>query len=360
MAAFLDYQRGCGASETTVKRNGYLLGKFARRLGGLDVRDVTREKILRYREYLATAPSRLTGKPIGAESIGLEMSVLKGFFDYLLTIDKILVHPLEGMRIKARGKQRLRPVFTEEDIALFLDGIPLESASGRRDRALFELMYSSGLRVGDALNLKLDELNLEERVLLVVRGKGKKDAYLPFSEAAATFLATYLAGGRKKLLKRLAKSSRQEAKTFVFVGRKGKLNYARLLKRFHGYLSSVDLSGKGYTMHSIRHAAATHLLAHGASIRYVQELLRHEDLKTTQLYTRPTVDNIKAVYRTYHPRENEFYKEVDERYLAELKELAARLLWGRKVSAQYRKLGHTRGFGAWKRKNAFPRPGEGV
>jgi integrase/recombinase XerD len=276
-----------------------------------------------------------------------------------LSIDKILIHPLEGMRIKARGKQRLRSVFTEEDIALFLDGILLISPSGRRDRALFELMYSSGLRVGDALNLKLDELNLEERVLLVVRGKGKMDAYIPFSETAFTFLVTYLADGRKKLLKRMNKSCRQEAKTFVFVARKGKLDYSRLLKRFHAYLDSCGLSGKSYTMHSIRHAAATHLLAHGASIRYVQELLRHEDLKTTQLYTRPSVDNIKAVYRTYHPRENEFYKEVDEQYLAELKELAARLEWGRKASEQYRKLGHKKGFGAWK-KNSFPRPGEGV
>jgi integrase/recombinase XerD len=357
ITGFLEYQKGCGLRQTTVKRTGYLLFRFARWLENPDVREVSRDTILRYKEHLAANVSKITGKPLSEQSIGLEMSTLKGFFTFLIQQDKILINPLEGMRIKPRGPGHLRKVFTETDISLFLDSIPLKSPHQVRDRALFELVYSSGLRVGDAINLELERVNLEERVLFV-RGKGGKDAFIPFSETARRFLVLYLSDARKKILKRMNRAVRKEAKPHVFIGKIGKLDYHRLADRFHEYLEACGLAGKGYTMHSIRHATGTHLLSHGASVRYVQELLRHEDLKTTQAYTRPTMENIKAIYRTYHPRENEFFKEIDAEYLAEVRELKERLLWGRRQSVQYKTKGHKKGFGLWP--GSFPKQGKGV
>ena len=108
----------------------------------------------------------------------------------------------------------------------------------------------------------------------------------------------------------------------------GPLSWKVVRTRFRKYLLSAGLEEQGLTVHSIRHAAATHLLAHGAGVRYVQELLGHRSLKTTQIYTRPDVENIKAVYRTHHPRENRYYREPDEEYLKAVFALREDLLSG--------------------------------
>jgi integrase/recombinase XerC len=323
LKGFMDYLKGCGLSRTTVERSYYLVGRFLAWLNDEDVREVDDKKIGEYREYLSMLVSRFTGKPLKRASLGVEMSAVKSFFEYLFRHELILKNPLEGIRFAEHGESSLRKIFSEAEIARFLDSIPVTNPATQRDRALFELMYSSGLRVNEALNIEFEYLNLDERVVLIKMGKGKKDRYVPFSEAALRFLLAYVENGRKRQLELI---KRLEDKRYVFLGGKGKVSYRRMRRRFQDYLESCGLKHRGYTMHSIRHTAATHLLQHGASIRYVQELLGHEDLKTTQLYTRPQVENIKRVYRTYHPRENEYFKEVDEEYLRHLEELREELL----------------------------------
>lgn len=347
LSGYLAYRKGCGLSSTTIRRDYYLLKKFFRWLEDTDIRDVNSNTIYRYTEHLRTTKSRLGKKSVAPATIGLELSTLKGFFEYLLCHEKILINPLEGMKIKQQGYSRLRKIFSEKDISTFLDSIPVNEPWSQRDRAIFELMYSSGLRIGDVKNLEIEHLNPDDRILMV-RGKGAKDAYLPFSEIARKFLVMYLKDGRKKMLRQMHKEDSKKIKRYVFISRVGTLNYRRFLNRFHKYIKECGLKDKGYTLHSIRHATGTHLLAHGASIRYVQELLRHEDLKTTQLYTRPSVENIKSVYMTYHPRCNEYYKEVDVEYMKQLKALKDRLIWGRKASIQYKRHRHKKGFGQWK------------
>jgi len=323
LKGFVDYLKGCGLSKNTVERSYYLVARFLSWLKMYDIREVDEKKIGEYKEYLTAIVSRFTGKPLKRGSIGVELSSIKSFFEYLFMHELILKNPLEGIRLRDKGERGLRKVFTEAEISRFLDSIPVTNPASQRDRAVFELMYSSGLRVNEALGIEFEYLNLDERVVLIKMGKGKKDRYVPFSKAALRCLLTYLENGRKRQLELI---KRHEDKRYVFLGGKGKVGYRRMRRRFQEYLQACGLSGQGYTMHSIRHAAATHLLQHGASIRYVQELLGHEDLKTTQVYTRPTPENIKRVYRTYHPRENEYFKEVDEEYVRQVYELKAELL----------------------------------
>jgi len=342
---FVRYQKGYGLTEKTTKRNEYLVRRFLAWLKQLDIREVEKRDIAEYKEYLKEMKSRFTKKTLKPGSIQLEMSTLKGFFEYLLRHEYILKNPMEGMKIKEPGAQRLRAVFTEKDMEVFLDSIEIKTPWGQRDRAMFELMYSSGLRVGDVLSLECESMNLEERILLIKEGKGKKDRYVPFSEAALRFLLKYLEDGRKKH-ERLIRDF--EKRQFLFLGRKGHVSYEQFYKAFIKYKKECGLEKKRYTIHSIRHATGTHLLTNGASIRYVQELLGHEDLKTTQLYTRPTVENIKKVYRTYHPRENEYYDEVDEEYMNNVEKLKARIRWEKKKAQYYKKHGHVKGFGRWK------------
>jgi integrase/recombinase XerD len=344
---YLRYQKGYGLTDKTRERNKYLVRRFLRWIDGTDIREVKKKHIAKYREHLKEVKSRYTKKNLQPGSIQLEMSTLKGFFEYLLKHEVILKNPMEGMKIKEPGSHRVRSIFSEEDIEIFLDSIEVKTSWGQRDRACFELIYSSGLRVGDVLTLECESVNLEERILLIKQGKGKKDRYVPFSEAALRFLMKYLQDGRRNH-KRLIRDT--EKRQYMFLGRKGYVSYEQLKKAFQKYLKACGLEKKGYTIHSIRHATGTHLLSHGASIRYVQELLGHEDLKTTQLYTRPTFENIKSVYRTYHPRENEYYEEVDEEYVKQVKKLKLRLEWEAK-RGKFRKIhGHTRGFGRWKEK----------
>jgi integrase/recombinase XerD len=342
---YLLYQKGYGLTEATRERNRYLLRRFLRWLKGLDIREVKKEDIAKYRTYLRTMKSRFTKKGLQPASIRLEMSTIKGFFDYLAKYEFILINPVEGMRVKEPGSQRLRAIFSVKDIEQFLDSIETNSSWGQRDRALFELMYSSGLRASEALKLECESVNLEERIALIKKGKGEKDRYVPFSETALFFILKYLKEGRRKH-KRIIKDPVK--RQYMFLGRKGHVVYTHLSKMFRKYIKVCGFENKNYTIHSIRHATGTHLLANGASIRYVQELLGHEDLKTTQLYTRPSMENIKGMYRTYHPRENEYYEEVDKEYENHVKKLKARLEWGEMRGEYQKKHGHERGIGRWK------------
>jgi integrase/recombinase XerC len=321
---FLKYQEGYGLARGTIRRTKYYLMKLSRFLGDIDLRDIGRDEITDYVEYLKTLRNN-RGHIVSELSIKTELSMIKGFFEWLYKSEEILFNPTEDIEILCNRDGKERKIFTEEDIALFLDSIGTDLPVEQRDKALFELMYSSGLRVGELRNLKLDELNLEERICFIIR-KGKKEGYVPFSEVSLKFLLKYIQGGRKQFLKRLRN---QDEKNILFLSTRGKISWKVLRTRFNKYLMRCGLKDKGYVMHSIRHTTATHLIAAGASIRYVQELLGHESLATTQIYTRPGAENIKRVYRTYHPRENDLYMEIDSEYLNEVRKLKEGLIWQR-------------------------------
>jgi site-specific recombinase XerD len=316
MKPFLKYQQGCGLAKATVERSGYYLKRFSRFLGETDIREVSNEDILDYITYLRTRKTG-RGKCLSDKSIQVECAALRGFFIWLYKSEYILTNPAEDLTLMKSGCGNERKIFTEKDMCLFLDSIEITTPEGQRDRALFELMYSSGLRVSEITGLKAEEVNLEERICLLKR-KGDKDGYVPFSGAALKFLLKYISHGRKEHVKLVRDP---ELKALLFLNTTGKMSWKALKTRFDKHVQHCGLEKKEYVMHSIRHATATHLIAHGASIRYVQELLGHKNLKTTQIYTRPGEENIKAVYRTYHPRDNEYYREVDKTYITELKKL---------------------------------------
>jgi integrase/recombinase XerD len=340
LEGFIEFQKGYGLAETTLTRNRYILNIFFRWLGDMDIKDVTRQKIASYRAYLKNYTSNITGRKLAKRTIKHYVDIVKCLFDYLIRYEMILSNPAEGLKIKEDKIQFLRSIFTIEDINIFLDSIKPDTFKGIRDKAIFELMYSSGLRASDVIRLEIEHLNIEQRILLV-RGKGNKDRYIPFSETAKKHLIDYLNNSRNMFLKRLRNPSDRR---FAFLSILYKLQYRQLKIIFNRYLKKCGLTGKGYTLHSIRHATGTHLLKNGASIRYVQELLGHEDLKSTQLYTHPTIDNIKAVYRTFHPRENEYYRDVDDKYLDEVKKLKEEIIINTERRKYYKKFGTTIGF----------------
>ena len=206
---------------------------------------------------------------------------------------------LEGIRlddpselIETPKQERALPsVLALEEVDRFLASIDASTPRGLRDRALFELIYSCGLRISEASDLSFDRLYLKERVIRVI-GKGRKERLVPFGEEAALWLDRYLEEGRPALAK--GRSDR------VFLNQAGKgISRKGIWKRFDGLRDSSGVKAK---VHTFRHSFATHLLAGGADLRTVQELLGHSDISTTQIYTHIDAESLQDYHRDYFPR----------------------------------------------------------
>ncbi|MDX9809214.1 MAG: tyrosine recombinase [Sphaerochaetaceae bacterium] len=161
-----------------------------------------------------------------------------------------------------------------------------------RDRAMFELIYSCGLRVSEACSLKIEDYRGQEKVVRII-GKGDKERLVPLGDIAATNIENYLKHARPQL------SGNHIHEKALFVGRRGaSLSRALVWKRFKQYCERLGIEAK---VHTLRHSFATHLLRGGADLRSVQELLGHSDIRTTQIYTHANTDDLKNAFDRYHP-----------------------------------------------------------
>jgi len=191
-----------------------------------------------------------------------------------------------------KQERKLPDVLAPEEVDHFLASIDESTPNGLRDRALFELIYSCGLRVSEAATLTFDGLFLEEKVVRVL-GKRRKERIIPFGDDAAAALARYLSEARPLL----AKGSRSDR---VFLNRAGKgISRKGIWKRFDLIRQSAGVEAK---VHTFRHSFATHLLAGGADLRTVQELLGHTDISTTQIYTHVEPRTLGEFHGDYFPR----------------------------------------------------------
>ncbi len=221
-------------------------------------------------------------------TVARNLSALRSFFVYLQKQKIREDNPLEQMGA-ARRSCDAPTFFTIEEVDLLLDSIETETLLGKRDRTIFELIYSCGLRISEACDLKVGDYT---KTTLRVLGKRNKMRLVPVGEVAATALNHYLAEVRPALVK--ARATEQT----LFVGRRGKkLTRQAVFKRFQQYARPLGLEGK---VHTLRHSFATHLLAGGADLRSVQELLGHSDIQTTQIYTHIETSSLKQSYDTYH------------------------------------------------------------
>ena len=182
-----------------------------------------------------------------------------------------------------------------EEVKGFLSSIDLTTSFGVRDRAIFELIYSSGLRVSEVVALNISQLFLSESCIKVI-GKGSRERIIPVGDPAIKWLNQYLSEVRTLLLSNKSIYT-DEA---LFLNRFGqRMSRKGIWKRFRDIASKSGVQGK---IHTLRHSFATHLLAGGADLRSVQELLGHADIKTTQIYTHVDPKNLKSHHSRFHPR----------------------------------------------------------
>jgi len=330
---FKKYLLASGLKEKTV--NAYLVAvknfaEFVRKYGKISVQEIGEVELVNYTEYLFSKRSRLN-KPYNPATIKTKLEKIKTFFGFLYRNDYLLINPLESFKADIKIIKSRKIIFSQKEIDKFLDSIDLKELHGFRNRTIFELMYSSGLRISEVVNLNVNDINLSERILFVANGKGGKDRLVPFSKVAARFLNKYILKERTRFLT-YADFENLHA---LFLNYNGRLTHQTIRYAFARILEKCKLENKGLTPHSIRHSTATHLLEAGANIRYIQELLGHADIGSTEVYTHLIMDKVKRAYKSYHPRENEYFLEVDTKYRQDLDELKEEIIARRKVNKKY-------------------------
>lgn len=225
-----------------------------------------------------------------------KISTLRSFYRFLNKRNIIPVNPVE--LISLRGDHKKLPEFLYSDeMVKVLKSISTTTPLGLRNMALLELFYATGMRVSEIANLKLDQIDFELNLILV-HGKGNKDRYVAFGEEAKTALNNYLVEARKKLL--LHKTDYG----YIFLNSNGN----RITSRGLEYIIKNIFLNAGVSAsvhpHMLRHTFATQMLNNGADLRTVQELLGHESISTTQIYTHVTKQHLCDIYHKYFPRDN--------------------------------------------------------
>jgi len=240
------------------------------------------------RDYL----SHLMEQGFVKASVARKLSAIRSFYRYLLR-EKIMTTSPLATAPSPKLDRRLPSFLTIEEVKQLLETPDLSTPQGQRDCALMELLYASGLRVSELVNINLEQVNLDS-CEIIVRGKGSKERVVLMGEPAAKALHTYLSQGRPKLVGEKRTSA-------LFLNRYGERLTERRVQRILAKYASLAGINKRVHPHMLRHTFATHLLDGGADLRVVQELLGHAKLSSTQIYTHVTQSQAKRVYLSAHP-----------------------------------------------------------
>ena len=286
--SILKYEKNL--SENTIasyKNDISILLKFVQEYNITDASEINYQIISKFYK-------KLSELGISATTSARYLSAHKGYFLYLLSNNFITFNPTDKIKIPRRSR-KLPVVLSFTEIEKMLDLPDISNKLGLRDKALMEIMYSSGLRVSEAINLKLSDLIFSDEIIRVL-GKGSKERIIPVGSSAIEWVNEYLMKGRPSLEKKL------RSHNIVFLNIRGtKLSRMGVWKIIDQYARQAEIN-KEVHPHTFRHSFATHLLEGGADLRSVQEMLGHSDISTTQIYTHIDREYIKQVHRDFHPR----------------------------------------------------------
>jgi integrase/recombinase XerD len=229
-------------------------------------------------------------------SVARKVAALRSFFAFLSAEGKVANNPAEGLTSPRVGKSLPKAISPNEVDELLEQPARRSTPEARRDRAMLELLYATGMRVTELVSLDITNLNLDPRAPYVrCSGKGAKERTIPIHDQAVEALTDYLEEGRALLVR----NPREQA---LFVNRRGeRLTRQGFWLILKGYARSANLS-ESITPHTLRHSFATHMLRGGMPLRNVQEMLGHANISTTQVYTHLTSDHVREVYERAHPR----------------------------------------------------------
>ncbi len=282
--SYLQVERGLSANTVQAYRSDLeaflsFLESRGRELEEVERRDLT--------DYLQSLYARLSPRSVTRKVVSL-----RSFFRFLL-LDGYLQHDPSETLESPRAWLSLPKHLTASEVEALLAAPDVESRFGQRDRTMLEVLYATGLRVSELVNLRVDQVNLEAGFVRVM-GKGSKERLVPLGDSAVCWLRRYLKGGRSLF--------KGNSNPHLFLSQQGgpmtRQNFWSIIKRL-GRRIGIE---EKLSPHVVRHSFATHLLENGADLRAVQLMLGHSDISTTQIYTHITRERMKKIYDEHHPR----------------------------------------------------------
>lgn len=246
------------------------------------------------REQITGYMTQLKEKGLAAATIARKLAAIKAFYRFMTAEGYMDANPAEVVEAGTKGI-KLPRVLSEDEVVRLLNQPDITTAEGFRDRTMLEVLYATGMRVSELINLTLDRVDLNMKYIIAF-GKGSKERIVPLGSVAAEFLQQYL----EKVRPKLTHAGRNTNIVFLAFGGH-ELTRQRFWQIIRAYGRKANIN-KALTPHILRHSFATHLLDNGADLRSVQELLGHSDISTTQIYTHLTNKRLRDIYAKAHPR----------------------------------------------------------
>jgi len=292
---FMDYMQKRNWSESTIKSTLNTIERFynfvIEKYGSFDIKEISRDIIDEYYNYLLEYRKK-DGKKLKKSSV---MSVMKGvrrLFQFLIFERYVLFDPTDHLRFKKIKKDISKEILSISQMKKLLDTPDLRKPLEFRDKAILELLYSTGIRREEVSSINIYDIDLEDG-FLKIKGKGKKERIVPVGKVACKYVKEYL----DKVRPNLVKDNIEQGLFVNYYGKRiSKVSIGFIVKK---YMRRAGL--EGYSTHSIRHSFATHLLQRGCNLKYIQEMLGHSNIDTTQIYTTVVKSDLKKVHTETHP-----------------------------------------------------------
>ena len=291
IAEFKQHLRAAGYAPATIDSYRKNLDQFSRclaELGVTDMRKITHQTIIAYQQVVMD-------QSIAMESKALKLRPVKRLFEHLVATHKLLINPAEGIVETCRRHRKIGPVLSRKEVKKLMDQPNLSFKAGIRDRAVMEVLYATAIRLNELLSLEVYHADFADKILYIRKGKGKKQRVVPLGKTAVKWLKEYL----EKIRPHYTRKRPRQRRLFL-LNTGAAMTPGAIRQALRKYRKSAGIK-KPVSPHTFRRTCATHMLTSGADIRYVQQLLGHRHLKTTQTYTKVIPVQIKQVHNQTHP-----------------------------------------------------------
>lgn len=296
MQQFIEWTLVTGLSKDTAKRRRSAVKRFILWCHERDLQqpqDITKPILDRYQRYLYYY-RKTDGQPLSFGSQNSFLTPIKAFFKWLTRENYILYNPASEMELPKKSRRLPKTILHLNEIETIMQQPNLNNDEGVRDRAIMEVLYSTGIRRMEVSHLKVFDIDTKRHTLMIRDGKNGRDRLLPIGERALQWIEKYQWEIRPHYV-----VGNDEG--YLFLTRYGeRFKRGTLSARIKQYMREAGLDVKG-SCHLFRHAMATHMLDNGADIRYIQSMLGHADLSTTQIYTHVSIEKLKQIHEATHP-----------------------------------------------------------
>ena len=296
---FYAHCRAQGYTEPTIKTwtaNLRLFTQWCLDRGLSQPKQITYPILTRYQRYLVYY-RQTTGDPLSTYTQSVRLTAIKSFFKWLTRERPILYNPASELQLPKKQRRLPKEILTPHEVEQVLSQPDTSEPYGLRDRAILEILYSTGMRRMELINLTLQSIDQSRGIVFISQGKGQRDRVVPIGDRALDWTRKYTDDVRPDLIA-------GEDDWTLFLNQYGqKLSLDALSRRAKAYIEQADINKTG-SCHLFRHAMATHMLENGADIRYIQEILGHSKLDTTQIYTQVSILKLKEIHTATHPARN--------------------------------------------------------